>query len=497
MTTINSSTHAHNPYVGPRSFLGGEQIFGRRREIREICNLLIAERIVVLHSPAGAGKSSLIQAGLIPELQGQGFYVRSVVRLNREPTELPTSPSLAYNRYIFSVLSSLENAWPDNEQIRETELVGMNLADYLERRPRPKEFDLEIFIFDQFEEILTLDATDLDAKHEFFNQAGKMLADRTRWALFSMREDFLAALDPYLHLIPTRFRTTFRLEPLGVEAARQAVLGPAQTAGVEFTNSAAEALIDDLRMVKVQNIDGTYIAQRGPYVEPVQLQVVCNRIWESLPQNSTRIDIQDLRGINDVGQALADYYASRVAGIAQQTEVNERLIRKWFDLELITGSGIRGQVLMDAHSSRGLDNRVIRLLEDAQLVRSEKRGGSIWFELSHDRLIEPVKQNNASWFQANLSLLQRQAALWNGEGHREELLLRGKTLEEAESWAITHKTEMTPEELDYLKASQQYHQREIDDKTLTGVVRWRWLTIIMFFITTLAVIIAIIALISR
>ena len=57
-----------NPYVGPRSLKTGEPFFGRDREIRSLLALLVSERIVMLHSPSGAGKSSLIQAGLMPRM---------------------------------------------------------------------------------------------------------------------------------------------------------------------------------------------------------------------------------------------------------------------------------------------------------------------------------------------------------------------------------------------------------------------------------------------
>jgi putative ribosome biogenesis GTPase RsgA len=65
-----SKTAGPNPYVGPRPFEVGEPLFGRDREVQRAPRTrLSGERIVLLHSPSGAGKSSLIQAGLIPRLR--------------------------------------------------------------------------------------------------------------------------------------------------------------------------------------------------------------------------------------------------------------------------------------------------------------------------------------------------------------------------------------------------------------------------------------------
>jgi MoxR-like ATPase len=55
-----SDSTCRNPYVGPRSLRYGECIYGRDREARKLLELLIAERIVLLYSPSGAGKTSLI-----------------------------------------------------------------------------------------------------------------------------------------------------------------------------------------------------------------------------------------------------------------------------------------------------------------------------------------------------------------------------------------------------------------------------------------------------
>ena len=66
---------------------------------------------------------------------------------------------------------------------------------------------------------------------------------------------------------------------------------------------------------------------------------------------------------------------------------------------------------MEAERSGGLENGVIWEMVDAHLVRAEKRGGATWFELTHDRLVAPVRADNAAWFEKHLTLFQRQANL--------------------------------------------------------------------------------------
>ena len=87
--------------------------------------------------------------------------------------------------------------------------------------------------------------------------------------------------------------------------------------------------------------------------------------------------------------------------MASETGVRERAIREWVDRQLITEGGIRGQVLMGAETSEGLPNAAIWPLVNAHLVRAEQRRGATWFELAHDRLIAPVRADNAAWFDAN------------------------------------------------------------------------------------------------
>src|SRR5688572_29886531 len=115
-----------NPFVGPRPIEKGEPFFGREREVRELADLLVAERIVLLHSPSGAGKSSLIEAALKPALVGRHFEALPSVRVGWALAGV-VGPS---NRYVRSSLVSLRPEMKDTTSWTAEE----SLPEYVERK---------------------------------------------------------------------------------------------------------------------------------------------------------------------------------------------------------------------------------------------------------------------------------------------------------------------------------------------------------------------------
>lgn len=395
-----------NPYVGPRAFEPGERLYGRDREVLHLLDLLIAERIVLLYSRSGAGKTSLIQAALMPELDKKRFHILPVMRVGHEPPPGFTLPSTT-NRYILSLLLSLEEGVPDERRLPLAELADMTLPAYLARREdEAGESGRLILIFDQFEEILVY-PTDQDAKEEFFRQVGDALQDRRRWALFSMREDYLAGLDSFKSLLPTRLRATYRLDLLGEDAARTAICEPARQAGVEFGDETVHKLVNDLRLVRVQQRDGTIAEQLGPYIEPVQLQVVCQTLWESLPPEVNLITPEHLRTFGDVNQALSGFYERAIRRATQGTRVTDGRLRDWFGDILITPAGTRGTVYRGREDTGKVPNAAVDILENLHLIRGEWRSGARWYELTHDRFIGPIQRSNAAWHAARRARRQR------------------------------------------------------------------------------------------
>jgi WD40 repeat protein len=349
-------------------------------------------------------------------------------------------------------LLSLEEGLPETQRRDEAELAELTLARYLDEWPqRSGNEEPLVLVLDQFEEILTLHPGEVAQREEFFIALGEALRRRERRALFSIREDYLAALAPYRRRLPTRLATTFRLDLLGRAAALQAVRQPAQDAGVEFAEAAAAELVDDLRRVRRQQPDGTIVDEPGIHVEPVQLQVACRRLWERMDDDARRID-ESLGDVGDVDSALAEYYADCVGRVARLTSTPERTIRQWFEYRLISERGIRSQVVKGTGATEGIPNETVDALLDTHLVRAERRLGATWFELTHDRLIEPIRENNERWRLANMSRFQLAASNWQRMQRPADLLLHDEGLAEAQRWLESEGTVLTEHECEYLAA---------------------------------------------
>lgn len=462
MTNPNPES-SPNPFVGPGPIPRTMAIYGRDVEIREVLNLLIAERVVLLYSPSGAGKTSLIQAGLIGQLAEEGFHVPPLIRVHQQTPDPAIIPT---NRYVFSTLLALE---PPTDESKPpsgscTDLAREELGDYLNRRwSRSQEI---VLVFDQFEEILTADPSDVKAKHAFFAQLGAALADQRRWALFALREDYVAGLDPYLRHIPGRFGTRFRLDLLKPKAARQAIQQTALSGGVTFETAAARDLVENLSRTAGDGTTADQDEDVGRYVEPVQMQVVCRRLWTCPRANRKEITQVDVARHAQIDEALAAYYDEEMTAATNPTKapgpgiLRERALRDWVGRRLIIERRFRRQgSLSELPEDASYHEAVRQLIDKAHLIREEKSRGTTWFELAHDRLIRPVLAANDRWM-TSLQPFQRRAVEWANQGRPSTRLLHGASLAGAEQWAKEHTRELAPEDKEFLAASHALRDQQ-------------------------------------
>jgi WD40 repeat protein len=483
-----------NPYVGPRPYEREDRhnFYGRDRETRELRALIVAEREVLFYAPSGAGKTSLLNAKVIPALEEKDFHVMPMARVG---SELPPEVKLEAedNIFVFNALMALAG-----EDAEHRKLLPHTLHSFLKEFPPEIEDDSKarplVLIFDQFEELFTTHRDRWKDVRGFFEQVREALDEFPRLGVvFTMREDHVAAVDPYKPLFPRRLRAHFRMERLGSKGALAAVAEPALNAGCPFVAGVAERLVDDLRRVKVGESAGQRSGATvlGPYVEPVQLQVVCRRLWENLPEQSTIIQWKEVEQFGDIDRALIDFYEDALAQCVEETDVSERRLRDWFDEHLITPMETRGLAPRGKTETGGLPNEAVDILEQQHLIRADQRAGARWYELAHDRLIEPVQRSNANWREEHLSTLQRQAKLWEEKGRPSGLLLRDQALIDAEGWGAKHDDELTEVERSFLGRCQEAQKAAEREQRQTRRIRlWAIGATLFAILTVVAAIIA-------
>jgi WD40 repeat protein len=462
-----------NPFVGPVPFVEGQVLYGRRRETQALADMLTGKRVVLLISPSGAGKTSLIQAALLPRLRAR-LDPLPIVRLGRSPEARIVRGNP--NRYVLSTLLSLESAMPEDGRMPVEELSRLSLPAYFRVRASRLQGEparpFKLLVLDQFEELFTLERFDWADKETFLVQLGEALGGSAAdtnggsgdddtdelpflWALFSMREDYVAELEPFLHRIPTGFAFRYRLEPLDREQAIEAVTAPA---GDFFPRGAAELLVDDLRRLAVAPAGGED-RRLGRFLEPVQLQVVCLRLWDQVVAAQGRpIEVGDISSAgpgNAVDQALGAYYDRLMDEAADAAGVRQHELREWIETKTISRSRMRTRTLRE----RGPLDNALDVLVGRHLLRIDVAGESEWLELSHDRLVDPILDSNKEWWERNLALFQRQSKLWARSGYPDEMLFSGDKLAEAIAFADANPDNLSNDDQLFIKKSRKLRDR--------------------------------------
>jgi hypothetical protein len=404
-----------SPFVGPRPFEkeDSDRFFGRTRETEELLSLIIAHRAVLVYAQSGAGKSSLLRAGVIKRLEEQQYQVLRSARVHGLlPNDVP--PESVQNIFVYHALQYWAEKLPNGQSMKDH--VKTTLSEFLKPLvPAPAAGEDSspplIVIFDQFEEFFTTNQYRWQERRPFFDQLAQVLNDLpTMKLVFVMREEYIAQLEPFAELLPEKLRPRMHLERLRGNSARNAVVKPFQSRGLSFDPSATDELMSELSEIRVAEGD-KFRETQGEFVEPVQLQVVCQSLWENLPSEwkneenagsdgSRLITTEYIERFGDVNNALACYYDRSVekAAAASEGRIGEGELRRWFETALITPTGTRGLAFRGAPGATWrIPGLALKELEEAHVIRREDRSGTITHELTHDRFIEPIQKSNHKW----------------------------------------------------------------------------------------------------
>ncbi len=336
--------------------------FGRDDDSEKLYAQIKLQQTIVLYGKSGYGKSSLINAGIVPQLIDDKQIKPQMIRLGAYTGE-QLSP---VHNFLSKVGSNTTTDSIFNRIYSSKDTFWLAVSE------------IPQYFFDAYE-------TYNNQKTNAINQSEKELISTPLNVklLFSIRSDRMSHLDRLREFIPSILRNTYELKALEREQAEDAVLFPASiknekfdTPPFDYSDAALNKMFAFLTKSNTQN------------VESFQLQIVC-RYCENAVNNGKFgkiIQETDLKNLDDV---FRNHYLNQLNLITNpQQQLSARKAIE--DVLIVDGNRVSmpGAVLL---KQDGMSELLIRKLVDIFLLRAEPSPlGGFTYELTHDTLVAPI-----------------------------------------------------------------------------------------------------------
>lgn len=421
-------------YPGPKPFTSKQAhlFYGRKAEARRLHHLIDDRQLTVLYGRSGYGKSSLLNAAVLPLMKEQGYHLINV-RLGAWTPQSTNTPLRSTVQAIAENPADLEKTilddlvqW-DNSLWYYTKTFSINTK-------KPK----LLFVFDQFEELFTYPQKEIELYENSLaellktslpqryrnqlKQKKELEAHEQRKAVFerldikiviairSNRFHLLERLSPSL---PDILQNTLELDALEREGARSAIVGPAGETQGDFASPPFTYALD----AQEEILD--FLIQEGR-IEGILLQMLCSYFERLILENpgKTTITPSDLLassgdndGFGNGMERIVDlYYRHRIDDLPDE---QEETVKRFIEDNLVQKVG-NGGMRLSMHQAQikerfGIEAATLNALVRNGLLRTEPflRGG-VTYELTHDRLITPVLKSKAVFDAGEADRLKQQ-----------------------------------------------------------------------------------------
>jgi DNA-binding SARP family transcriptional activator/WD40 repeat protein len=391
---VRRTVSADCPYKGLAPLESGDPLFGRDAEVGVCVDRLRTARLLVVAGPSGSGKSSLVRAGVVPELERRGRHCTVVVP-----------------------------AWPGGIQ-------------------EPDAAESPLLVVDQLEELFSSGRT-ASEQREVLGRLAAYAEERAPVVLV-VRGDHVGdlALEPALGRLAEE--NLHLLGPLVGDALREAIVRPAEDAGLRLESGLVELVMRD--------VEG----------EPGALPLMSHALAETwLRRDGAVLTVEAYRATGGIRGAVA-----RSADRLYETlPADQRQVLRSVLLRLVApspdGEPVRARVA--SHALLGSPERatVLDRLVQARLVTVEEQV----VEISHEALARAWPRLQ-SWLEddhASQRVLRHLAAAadgWESLGRPDSELYRGARLEAAEEYRRAAARDLAPTEHAFLDTSLRLAEDE-------------------------------------
>ncbi len=331
--------------------------YGRSAAIDALLIGLERGPLTVLHADGGAGKTSLLKAGIEPRLLADGhmpLYVR--------PYETPIPEA---------VKRCLLPRWEQTPGLR-----AASLHAFLRQATDLLGGKRLVVMLDQFEEVFTVQTA--EARAEFAAELAVCLDDDllpVRWIL-ALRSECFGQLSTFQPQVRQPFANQYLLSAFNRDDAEEVIILPAQLRDLTYESGLVEKLIDDLGPEKIS---------------PPQLQLVCHTLVEGLAPGEKQLTRTAYEQFDCADGILRDYLDSVLARNLSPADREPA----WQLLAAIAGQSIgyatEAELVarLRTYAVSAADaRRVLNLLETNRLVRLSGQR----YQLTSDSLLPRIRQ---------------------------------------------------------------------------------------------------------
>jgi ABC-type oligopeptide transport system ATPase subunit len=465
-----------NPYKGLRPFYveDREDFFGRERYINELLEELDSNdfleqgRLLAIIGPSGSGKSSIVRAGLLPQLQEGGvtgsdkwIYLNSIFPGVHPIEELSSVLANALDTSIFKVQEDLEAS-----------IRGLHLRS---RQLTQSRNQLVVIFIDQFEEIFT-QTINYDERKHFIDLLVTAATEPNGQVLLiiTFRADFYDRPMDYPKLGKLLERNGKSLISMTLNELRAVIEKPADLPDVQLRFE--EGLVGDLLYEVRNEISALPLLQ-------FTLDLLVQNQENGILTHETYERIGRVRG------ALARHADTAYCELPsdEHREMTRILFLRLIEpgvteLETTRRRAFRRELILPDKTQTKLLEQVAKHFVDRRLLTTDFAGEEATIEVSHEALIREWRLL-AKWVELLREdihlqqIISNDAREWIRHGKRTDDLYRGNKLVDAREWA--QRNIPNTEEMEFIQACVASEMRlELEQhaetiKTLRFSIRWR------------------------
>ena len=376
-----------SPYVGLQPYRERDRkfFFGREDESRIIVSNLYAAPLTILYGASGVGKSSLLRAGVIPELVREAAAVAIFAEWHAPDFLMRIrQAAVAAVAAASGTPFDIEPSAPLDEVLAG---AGSHLGGPV------------LLIFDQFEEYL-LSHPEATLDDPFESQFARSVnrTDVDAGFLISLREDWLSRLDRFRVRIPYLLDNVVQLTHLKREAAERAIREPLRVYNEQPEATGAAVSIEDtlvaevLEQVGTRSELGASVAAAGvvPGIVTPFLQLVMTRLWDE-EQESAVLRLSTFRRLGGAQAIVRSYLENVMQALPEASQI---ICARIF-VFLVTPSGTKipqkpEDLAVLARTDVAAVRRILEQLAEQRILCRIDRPER--FEVFHDALAPAILQ---------------------------------------------------------------------------------------------------------